>query len=136
MYVPAYVNPSCVVQDTFNEMPPSSSDPTYLASAAKAVYSSMTLADPEAIWLMQVHVLGCERSTGQPHVYLHCEYACRGGYSKMTFGETLKYKHCCRGYPMMVSHSMICESVNVILLSWHRRHDYPGSVFGREAHLE
>lgn len=39
--------------DTFNEMTPPSKDPAYLASAAKAVYDSMTAVDPKAIWVMQ-----------------------------------------------------------------------------------
>lgn len=39
--------------DTFNEMTPPSSDPTYLSSVSRAVFSSMTAVDPQAIWLMQ-----------------------------------------------------------------------------------
>ncbi|CAK4077588.1 unnamed protein product [Aphanomyces euteiches] len=39
--------------DTYNEMDPAQSDPTYLAKASKAVIDSMTLADPNAVWLMQ-----------------------------------------------------------------------------------
>ena len=39
--------------DSFNEMTPPSSDPSYLASSSKSILSSMQAADPEAIWLMQ-----------------------------------------------------------------------------------
>lgn len=39
--------------DTFNEMTPPSSDPTYLSSVSRAVFSTMTAVDPQAIWLMQ-----------------------------------------------------------------------------------
>lgn len=39
--------------DTFNEMSPPSSDPTYLSSVSRAVFSTMTAVDPQAIWLMQ-----------------------------------------------------------------------------------
>lgn len=39
--------------DTFNEMTPRSSDPSYLSSASKAVYEGMVAGDPDAIWLMQ-----------------------------------------------------------------------------------
>ncbi|XP_012945530.1 alpha-N-acetylglucosaminidase [Aplysia californica] len=39
--------------DTFNEMEPLSSDPKYIRSAGKAVYSGLLAGDPQAIWLMQ-----------------------------------------------------------------------------------
>ncbi|XP_055006392.1 alpha-N-acetylglucosaminidase [Boleophthalmus pectinirostris] len=39
--------------DTFNEMTPPSSDPAYLSSVSRAVFSTMTAVDPQAIWLMQ-----------------------------------------------------------------------------------
>lgn len=39
--------------DTFNEMTPRSSEPSYLSSASKAVYDGMLAGDPKAIWLMQ-----------------------------------------------------------------------------------
>lgn len=39
--------------DTFNELTPPSSDPQYLKSASRNVFTAMTGADPEAIWLMQ-----------------------------------------------------------------------------------
>ncbi|XP_059151841.1 alpha-N-acetylglucosaminidase-like isoform X1 [Physella acuta] len=39
--------------DTFNEMTPTSSDPTYISNAGKAVYYGMLAGDPQAIWLMQ-----------------------------------------------------------------------------------
>ncbi|XP_053121685.1 alpha-N-acetylglucosaminidase [Hemicordylus capensis] len=39
--------------DTFNEMRPLSSDPTYLTKVSAAVFRSMTGADPSAVWLMQ-----------------------------------------------------------------------------------
>ncbi|KAJ0407349.1 hypothetical protein P43SY_004777 [Pythium insidiosum] len=39
--------------DTYNEMDPDTTDPTKLGEAAKAVITSMTSADPKAVWLMQ-----------------------------------------------------------------------------------
>ncbi|XP_064626533.1 alpha-N-acetylglucosaminidase-like isoform X2 [Lineus longissimus] len=39
--------------DTFNEMTPPSSEPSYLKKVGKAVYDGMTVADPQAIWLIQ-----------------------------------------------------------------------------------
>ncbi|XP_029429873.1 alpha-N-acetylglucosaminidase [Rhinatrema bivittatum] len=39
--------------DTFNEMCPTSSDPTYLSGISAAIYKSMTAVDPDAIWLLQ-----------------------------------------------------------------------------------
>ncbi|KAK1160290.1 alpha-N-acetylglucosaminidase [Acipenser oxyrinchus oxyrinchus] len=39
--------------DTFNEMTPASSEPAYLSSISAAVFSAMTSADPQAVWLMQ-----------------------------------------------------------------------------------
>lgn len=39
--------------DSFNEMEPKSSDPSYLKTSGAAVYRAMTSADPDAIWLMQ-----------------------------------------------------------------------------------
>ena len=39
--------------DSFNEMTPPSSDPSYLASSSKSILGAMQIADPEAIWLMQ-----------------------------------------------------------------------------------
>lgn len=39
--------------DTFNEMSPTSSDPTYLSSISSAIFKSMTSVDPNAIWMMQ-----------------------------------------------------------------------------------
>ncbi|XP_053394344.1 alpha-N-acetylglucosaminidase-like isoform X2 [Mercenaria mercenaria] len=39
--------------DSFNEMNPSSNDTSYIRSAGKSVYSAMTAADPQAVWLMQ-----------------------------------------------------------------------------------
>ncbi|XP_065837644.1 alpha-N-acetylglucosaminidase-like [Oscarella lobularis] len=39
--------------DTFNEMNPASSDPTYLAEASGAVLKGLQAGDPDAIWLMQ-----------------------------------------------------------------------------------
>ncbi|XP_018597361.2 alpha-N-acetylglucosaminidase isoform X1 [Scleropages formosus] len=39
--------------DTFNEMTPASSDPTYLSAVSRAIFVSMTSVDPSAIWLMQ-----------------------------------------------------------------------------------
>lgn len=39
--------------DTFNEMTPRSSEPSYLSSASKAVYDGMLAGDLNATWLMQ-----------------------------------------------------------------------------------
>lgn len=39
--------------DTFNEMQPPSSEPSYLAAATAAVYQAMTIVDPDAVWLLQ-----------------------------------------------------------------------------------
>ncbi|XP_037349611.1 alpha-N-acetylglucosaminidase [Talpa occidentalis] len=39
--------------DTFNEMQPPSSEPSYLAAATAAVYQAMTAVDPDAVWLLQ-----------------------------------------------------------------------------------
>nr|XP_056720613.1 alpha-N-acetylglucosaminidase [Euleptes europaea] len=39
--------------DTFNEMRPLSSEPTYLSKVSAAVFQSMAGADPRAVWLMQ-----------------------------------------------------------------------------------
>eukprot|EP00298_Acanthocystis_sp_HF-20_P002468 c12884_g1_i2.p1 GENE.c12884_g1_i2~~c12884_g1_i2.p1 ORF type:complete len:640 (-),score=283.90 c12884_g1_i2:50-1969(-) len=39
--------------DTFNEMVPSSNDPTFLANQSRAVYSSYSQYDPHAIWMIQ-----------------------------------------------------------------------------------
>jgi hypothetical protein len=39
--------------DTYNEMVPPTDDPAYLAASSKNVYSAMSKADPQAIWLMQ-----------------------------------------------------------------------------------
>ncbi|XP_064127129.1 alpha-N-acetylglucosaminidase isoform X5 [Loxodonta africana] len=39
--------------DTFNEMQPPSSEPSYLAAATAAVYEAMITVDPDAVWLLQ-----------------------------------------------------------------------------------
>ncbi|KAJ8681692.1 hypothetical protein QAD02_017484 [Eretmocerus hayati] len=39
--------------DSFNENEPHSGDPQYLRDTGKAIFSAMTNADPNAIWLMQ-----------------------------------------------------------------------------------
>lgn len=39
--------------DTFNEMQPPFSDPSYLAAATAAVYEAMVTVDPDAVWLLQ-----------------------------------------------------------------------------------
>ena len=39
--------------DLFNEMNPSSNDPTYLHSISSAVYSALKAADDKAVWVMQ-----------------------------------------------------------------------------------
>lgn len=39
--------------DTFNEMQPPFSDPSYLAATTAAVYEAMVTVDPKAVWLLQ-----------------------------------------------------------------------------------
>lgn len=39
--------------DVFNEMPPSSPDPNYLAAVNRAVYDSIAHINPNAVWVMQ-----------------------------------------------------------------------------------
>jgi alpha-N-acetylglucosaminidase len=39
--------------DTYNEMNPRSREPQYLSDSSSAVYRAMSLADPDAVWLMQ-----------------------------------------------------------------------------------
>ena len=39
--------------DTFNENRPDTNDPEYLKAVAEAVYESMRLVDPDAVWVMQ-----------------------------------------------------------------------------------
>jgi len=39
--------------DTFNENQPPSNDSSYLSAISKKVYTSMALADPRAVWVMQ-----------------------------------------------------------------------------------
>jgi alpha-N-acetylglucosaminidase len=39
--------------DTFNEMQPLSSEPSYLTAATAAVYEAMITVDPDAVWLLQ-----------------------------------------------------------------------------------
>jgi alpha-N-acetylglucosaminidase len=39
--------------DTFNEMDPSTGDPTYLRTIGAAVYQGLIASDPDAVWLMQ-----------------------------------------------------------------------------------
>ncbi|XP_055885220.1 alpha-N-acetylglucosaminidase-like isoform X4 [Biomphalaria glabrata] len=39
--------------DTFNEMKPASSDPSYIRAAGQTVFNGMVAADPQAVWLMQ-----------------------------------------------------------------------------------
>ncbi len=39
--------------DTFIEMPPPDNDPAFLDAMAKAVHGAMTVADPQAVWVMQ-----------------------------------------------------------------------------------
>lgn len=39
--------------DTFNEMQPPFSDPSYLAATTAAVYEAMVTVDPDAVWLLQ-----------------------------------------------------------------------------------
>lgn len=39
--------------DTFIEMPPANDDPAFLDAMGKAIYGSMTAADPQAVWVLQ-----------------------------------------------------------------------------------
>ena len=41
------------VADMYNEMVPSSTDPTFLAAANRAVYDAMNAVDPQATYVMQ-----------------------------------------------------------------------------------
>eukprot|EP00727_Mastigamoeba_balamuthi_P000360 m51a1_g10320 putative alpha-n-acetylglucosaminidase (729) ;mRNA; f:42273-44597 len=49
----AYGTDHLYAADTYNEMPPPSSDPRFLAAAARAVFGAMDAADPRGVWLMQ-----------------------------------------------------------------------------------
>ncbi|XP_039286739.1 alpha-N-acetylglucosaminidase isoform X2 [Nilaparvata lugens] len=48
--------------DTFNEMTPPSGDVDYLSSIGKATYKAMTVADPDAIWVLQGWFLHSDNS--------------------------------------------------------------------------
>ncbi|CAG9856664.1 unnamed protein product [Phyllotreta striolata] len=39
--------------DSFNEMDPATADLTYLSDVGKSIFSAMTEADPQAVWVMQ-----------------------------------------------------------------------------------
>lgn len=52
--------------DTFNEMSPASSEPTYLASASRAVFNGMAAGDSQAVWLMQGWLFGNEHGFWTP----------------------------------------------------------------------
>ncbi|XP_062331478.1 alpha-N-acetylglucosaminidase [Osmerus eperlanus] len=52
--------------DTFNEMTPPSSDPTYLSAVSRSVFASMTSVDPQAIWLMQGWLFFSDASFWKP----------------------------------------------------------------------
>ena len=39
--------------DSFNEMTPPSSEPSYLSASSKAVFDAMLAGDKDTIWLMQ-----------------------------------------------------------------------------------
>jgi alpha-N-acetylglucosaminidase len=52
--------------DTFNEMEPRTNDPAYLAACGAAVYSSMSAADPQAVWVMQGWLFYNQGSFWQP----------------------------------------------------------------------
>ncbi|KAH9515418.1 hypothetical protein Btru_014406 [Bulinus truncatus] len=44
--------------DTFNEMTPTSSDPSYIRMAGQAVFGGMSAGDSQAVWLMQGWLFG------------------------------------------------------------------------------
>ncbi|XP_066297889.1 alpha-N-acetylglucosaminidase-like [Branchiostoma lanceolatum] len=52
--------------DTFNEMRPKSSDPSYLTKSGAAVFAGMLAGDPQAIWLMQGWLFVSDRDFWQP----------------------------------------------------------------------
>jgi len=52
--------------DTYNEMNPPTSDPSYLAAASSAVFSAMRSHDPSAVWLMQGWLFYSSASFWQP----------------------------------------------------------------------
>uniref|UniRef100_A0A1D1ZA06 Alpha-N-acetylglucosaminidase n=1 Tax=Anthurium amnicola TaxID=1678845 RepID=A0A1D1ZA06_9ARAE len=52
--------------DTFNENSPPTSDPAYISSLGAAVYSAMSKADKNAIWLMQGWLFSSESAFWKP----------------------------------------------------------------------
>jgi hypothetical protein len=56
---PLFISRPCQYSiDLYNEMNPSSNDPAYLHSVSSAVYASLSAADEDAIWVMQVCCVG------------------------------------------------------------------------------
>lgn len=51
---------------SFNEMRPSSSDPSYLSAISAAVYSAMAAADPGCVWIMQAWLFFSDSGFWQP----------------------------------------------------------------------
>lgn len=54
------------IADTFNEMRPTCSDPSYLSGISKSVYQGMADADPSATWLMQAWLFFSDQLFWQP----------------------------------------------------------------------
>jgi alpha-N-acetylglucosaminidase len=52
--------------DTFNELRPPTNDPDYLKRSAQAVFRAMTVADPQARWVMQGWLFFFDRGFWQP----------------------------------------------------------------------
>lgn len=57
---------SYYIADTFNEMKPASDDPDYLSGVAASVFEGMTVADPDAHWLMQAWLFFSDSRFWQP----------------------------------------------------------------------
>ena len=55
--------------DTYNEMDPSSSDPTFLADTNKAIYNAMVAADKDAVFLMQGWLFHSSEFKHYTHAY-------------------------------------------------------------------
>jgi hypothetical protein len=63
------INPSSNTpfpRHSFNEMPPSSSDPAYLTAMSAAVYGAMAAADPGCTWIMQAWLFFSQSAFWQP----------------------------------------------------------------------
>ncbi|KIZ03038.1 alpha-N-acetylglucosaminidase [Monoraphidium neglectum] len=57
---------SYYIADSFNEMRPSSADPSYLSAISAAIYKAMTSADPGCVWVMQAWLFFSDSGFWQP----------------------------------------------------------------------